>query len=381
MSTVLDSLREKRQQTHADATVIAKRAADANRYLTQHEQSEFERLTGELDALDERIAQVADEDRRAAGQDATIRGIESRPVTQPGVGADRRLPPLMPDGPVLEELHRALGDNRSTRVETRAAVTSPASGASTLTTTIGSGRGEPRRIASAAGLSVDEVAGVERVAYPVFGAGDAGLTAEGVAKTEYAAVTPGLTNPQMITIWTDVTRQAILTMTDFEAKLRTVHAARVANREDKLLVDTVLATGGIQTELGAAVTADKVLTAAAKVSAGGAGADANLVILNPGNAAAVLGTSVGQGGSASPEFSEFLPRIHGMQVYLSNHVAAGAALVGAWSAGSRFVVGLRPTVLIDAVSQIKTNTITILLEEAVCLAVDEPLAFCRIAAT
>jgi hypothetical protein len=120
---------------------------------------------------------------------------------------------------------------------------------------------------------------------------------------------------------------------------------------------------------------DAWLDAAAMVCAGDVASEPNLAVVNPADVRAIVGTDVGTGGSASPAFQSFLPTIHGMQIYPSNAISSGEILIGAWNVASRFIVGVPPVVLVDAVSGIKTNEVTILMEEAVQIAVDEPQGF------
>jgi hypothetical protein len=54
---------------------------------------------------------------------------------------------------------------------------------------------------------------------------------------------------------------------------------------------------------------------------------------------------------------------------------AGFALIGAWAAGSTLVVGNRLTYVVDPFTGLKSNIVTVLAEEAVGLAVEEPGAF------
>lgn len=335
-------------------------------------------LNGEADELAKTVDELRKRNARLRAAVFAGHGEHGADTGPPARGWDgRSLPALQPDADQVRQLHRAALGGQSLRTEVRAVVTSALSGADQLTVPLSMPGRMERRIAAAGSLAVENVAGITSAAFPVFGAGDAGITAEGAAKTEYDTITAGTVTPQMITIFTDTTRQNVLTMLNFEAKLRSVLAAKVSRREDLLLAATVLADAGIQALIGA-LSADAVLEAAALVAAGDVAAEPNLVLLNPADVPTVLGPDVGAGGSASPGFEAFLPVIHGMRVYPTTAVTAGEALVGAWNAAAHLVVGLAPTFLVDAVSGIKTNTITILLEEAVALAVDEPQGFVHI---
>jgi HK97 family phage major capsid protein len=71
--SLLAELRSRRSSAVARLSAIADPAATANRYLTDAEQRDFERLRAELDQLDERIAEVTKDDQRAADADAQLR--------------------------------------------------------------------------------------------------------------------------------------------------------------------------------------------------------------------------------------------------------------------------------------------------------------------
>lgn len=339
------------------------------------EKARLEPTLKELRARRDRIAELATNPYATERANPT-----NEPRERPESVRDGALPALWPTDDEVRRLHAAVRGNDRVRLETRALVPSTSTGASDLASQLPLRGRQERRIAAAGGLQTVPVSGIESVEFPVFGADTAGIAAEGATKSEFDSITAGSATPQMISIWTDTTRQNILTMTNFEAKLRTVLSSRVANREDQLLVDTVLGTTGI-TAVAGPLDADVVLEAAATVAAGDVASEPNLVLLNPADVPLVLGVDVGAGGTASPEFGMFLPGIHGMRVYPTSHITAGEALVGAWNVAARLVVGLSPTFLVDAVSGIKTNTVTILLEEAVALAVDEPAGFAHISGT
>lgn len=302
------------------------------------------------------------------------------PFLPAGMSRRDAIPALWPSAEDARRLHRAALNGSNLRLESRAVVTTALTGAAELAVPLAQRGRRERRIVVAAGLGAESVAGVTTAQYPVFGAGDAGITPEGGTKTEYSAITPGESTPQVIAIWTDTTRQNVLTMPTFEGKLRTVLAAKVARREDVLVTATVLATPGIQTLVDATLDADTVLLAAGMVAAGDVAAEPNLCLVNPDDLPAVVGTTVGTGGSASPDFGTFLPSVHGLQLYPTAAIPAGELLVGAWNAAAHFIVGIPPTFLIDAFSAIKTNAITMLLEEAVNIAVDEPQGFVHVTA-
>lgn len=368
---VLEDVRAQRAKVYEQAKTIADAAAAAARNFTEAEQRDYDRLSAELDRYDERIKDLAGGQQRQQQATAVLDQYRS------GTGYRDSPPSLLPDQEALGRLHEAARSGETLRVEARAVVTTTDTGASNLATTLTRPDREPRRIAAASGMGAQMVTGLESVEFPIFGSGAAGLATEGAAKTEYDNITPGSRTPVVIAIWSDSTRQNLWTMPDFEARLRAVLAAKVANREDLLLVTEVLGTTGIQSVTGP-VSPDLVLQAAAQVAASDVAAEPNLLLLNPADVPTVLGVDVGAGGEASPAFGAFLPGIHGMRVYPSNHVTAGEAILGAWPAAARFIVGLSPTFLVDSTSQIKSNVVTILAEEAVNIAVDEPTGFVHI---
>lgn len=292
------------------------------------------------------------------------------------------LPGLMPSPEQLVELRAVIDDQRAVRVpvdsrdtQHRAAVTTTQTGRPVAGPSAAGNR-EPRRILASAGIPVERVAGVSGLAFPVFGAGAANIVAEGAVKPEYAAITAGTATPQMISVWTDFTRQATLSMPGFESRLRNKLAALVAKREDQLVVAKVLATIGIQTyaaPLAATPYADTLLGAAGLVLASDVAQAPNLAIIAPADVPKIFGGGVGANGE-SPD-AELRLDLHGMDVYVSSAMTAGAAIVGAWNVASRIVLGMQPTMFVDAMTGLKSNLITHLLEEAVDLAIEEPTGF------
>ena len=322
----------------------------------------------ELDREVDRLAEEIDDKAQRERDDALANSLEAG-------GAANSVHSLLPDQTTVRDLYRAIEDSTTVRREQRAAVLTTGTGADELTATMRLSSREPRRIARAGAIPSQRVSGVQSVGFPVFGAGDADIQTEGQTKQEYDGITGDTATPQLIAIWTDFSRQVATTQQGFEQKLRQVLASKVANREDLLLTTTALATTGIQTLDMAAVDPDAVLEAAAMVASSDVATEPNLALVNPSDLADLVGVDVGSGGRASPDLRTFLPDIHGLSIYPTNHIDAGEILVGAWNAAARYVVGLPPTYLVDAVSQIKQNLITVLLEEAVNLAVDEPDGF------
>ncbi|WP_129667320.1 phage major capsid protein [Phytoactinopolyspora endophytica] len=352
---------------------------DLNTEIEEHQDAIREMRTRKerLRALAGNPANLEQGSRGDFGQPGNLVTGELSPFSS----SDESLPSLMPTRDELQRLHAAVRVGTNARLESRATVTTSESGADNLATELPTRPRRERRIAVAAGLGRENVAGVTSVEFPVFGSGDADIPgSETATKQEYDNVSADSATPSVIAIWTRTTRQNLLTMRNFEGKLRSVLAAKVARREDELLVDTVLANDDIQL-LNQSVSADAVLEAAAMVADSDVASNPNLVAINPSDAPTLLGADVGSGGTASPPFAEFLPTIHGMSVYITNHVDEGEAIVGAWNMASHLVVGISPTFLVDSLSRVTTNEITLLLEEAVALAIDEPDGFVHVAST
>ena len=331
--------------------------------LTPAQKTRWAELDREVDELAEQIADKLDGQRQAA-IDAHLGDDHPGSVHS-----------LLPDERTLRHLYGAVTEGGSVKLENRAAVLSGDTGADQLTARMSTAGREPRRIARAAALPTQRVRGIESVAYPIFGAGDAGIQTEGQAKDEFDGITPGTATPQVIAVWTDVSRQVLATQQQFEARLRSALASKVARREDVLLVTEVLGTTGIQTLDMATVDPDAVLQAAAMVASSDVAAEPTLAVVNPADLPDLVGVDVGSGGRASPSLESFLPSIHGLALYPSSAIGVGEILLGAWNAAARYVVGMPPTFMVDALSQMKTNLITILLEEAVTIGVDQPEGF------
>lgn len=235
---------------------------------------------------------------------------------------------------------------------------------------------EPRRISTAAGLTREDVAGTSGVAFPVFLAGAAAQTAEGVAKQEYDNINPGTALPKVISIWTEFTRQAMWAHGTFEQRLRQKLAGLVAAQEDILLQTKVAATAGIQTQAFVAGNqAGQVLIGAAKVQAA-VNVPPDVALVNPADIALLFGA--GLANTPPGELAALDLNLFGMRVYPTNAQTAGFVLLGAWRACSKFVVGVPPFYQVDPFTGMKTNKVTTLLEEAVDIAVEEPAGFISI---
>lgn len=396
MNPYLKAKLERYQTLRTSIEEIQTRAGNEARDLTPEEVRTIGERTEEGRGLYDELAPEIEAHERSA-KIANLAG-ELDQGTPPQmldgrlVHAEDRMPPmaprLMPTYEQVAELHRAVAEQRPLRItvadrprggEHERAVVNVDDTADVNVALAPRETREPRRLAVAARLAVQRVQGVTDVTYPVFNAGAADIAAEGTKKAEYDAITPGLSTPQVIAVHTDATRQALESVSSLDVRLRQKHAALIAKREDLLLVQTVLATTGIGSLTGASASApfaDTLLAAAAVVLGSDVGAAPNLAAINPADVVAVFGGAVGASGE-SPE-SRLRLDLHGMDVYVTPAVAAGTALVGAWEAASRFIVGWDPTVLVDPYSKMTLNIVTTLTEEAVALAVDEPTGFVKV---
>lgn len=292
---------------------------------------------------------------------------------------DEGPPPLMPNRAQIEELHRATFERRPVRIvaerepgETFAVVTVGTDVGRPATHLPGAGRLSPLRIADLVGLPTDNVGWGGQARFPIFGAGAAGVAAEGAAKTEYDNVNPGDATPVTLNVWTDITGQA-QSVPSFEAKLRNKLARLIATLENEQLRAKVAGTVGINTQaFTAGDQAVQILRAAASIEAV-IGVRPDLLLFNPADTAAIFGTAVSN--AAPQEIAALSVRIFGMIGLPLSTQPAGFVLVGAWAAGSTFVVGNGLTFMVDPFTQMKNNVVTVLAEEAVDLAVEEPPAF------
>lgn len=396
MNKQLLTLQARHDQALADAKAIQNRAAAEDRDLTQDEFRETSELAATMASAVGVIEHVKAEEARTRAVGALAASISGS-----GGQASSVVPPLLPSVEQLAEMHRAaldgapprrwvVGDDLQHRDGPgedavslgagghRAALGTAQVGLPVMGLASGHVLRQPRRISTAARLSVETVTGVTPVEFPVFGDGTADITAEGATKSEYAAVTKGTATPAVIAVWTDATRQALMSMPSFEARLRAKLAALVAKREDVLMCARVLATSGIQTVTaagsGATAYGDALLSAAALVLSSDVAAAPDLAVVHPLDVVKIFGGSATGAGGETPQ-TDLRLSLHGLAVYPSTAVTQGTALVGAWAAGAHFIVGMPPTYLVDAASQLKANKITILHEEAVTLAIDEPTAF------
>src|SRR5699024_2051224 len=121
---------------------------------------------------------------------------------------------------------------------------------------------------------------------------------------------------------------------------------------------------------------ESLLEAAAVVAGSDAAADANAAVVHPKDIRKVFKNAYGLSGE-TPQ-AELRLNIHGMAVYPSTAVDEGEALVGAWNAASKLIVGLQPTFMTDPYSQMKSNIVTVLGETAKNIAVFEPRGFAKV---
>lgn len=405
MNTIIKTKRNRYEELRSAIQTVRETAQREDRDLSEPEMRQVEEYAGECRSLWSEIEELAEEQHRServaqiAGQVAGGGEFESlgapkpRPADPYTDGRAEYLPPkLMPSREQVEALYAGVSGDAAHAVRVR--ITEPSERehlrAAVTTAQTGTASGEldarplrePRRLATTAGLLTSRVNGVSAAKYPIFGAGVADIVAEGAAKPEYAAVTPGSSTPQVISVWEDFSRQALTSMLTFEDKLRNKLARLVAVREDKLLVATALATSGIQVFDRSAINAerygDSLLGAAGLVVGSDVAAEPDVAVVNPTDIVKIFG-GANTGPQGETPQSQLRLQLHGMTLYPSSAVTAGTALVGAWSACARFVDGLGGVMyLVDGVSQMKNNLVTLLAEEAVNLAVEEPSGFVNV---
>ncbi|GAB3884568.1 phage major capsid protein [Terrabacter terrigena] len=84
MSEVVKRLRERRANVWEQAKALADRAADENRNFNGEEQSSWDTLNAELDALDKRIKAVIDGEQRAKETEEAFSRLEAKPDQRGG---------------------------------------------------------------------------------------------------------------------------------------------------------------------------------------------------------------------------------------------------------------------------------------------------------
>ncbi|MEQ7124715.1 hypothetical protein ABN034_09330 [Actinopolymorpha sp. B11F2] len=394
MNPFLKAQRERYERLRSNIAALQDAATRDGRDFSEDEVRQVNEQAAEARTLAASIEYLTDEDKRAEqvrelaarldggdGQVRNLGGGEADPYGDEQTG----VPALMPSRAQVADMFRAVADGKPLRVTTGHAGVDHTRAVVTLAGDVGTPQTalsartpiEPRRIALAANLTSEGVSGASGAVFPVFLAGAAGQTAENVAKTEYFNINPGTAAPKTLAVWTDFTRQASSSHTAFEGRLRQKLAALVAAQQDILLCAKVLGTTGIQVQAATGdPMAQQLLVAAGKVAASDVGQAPDLVAVNPADLGKIMGAGVGN--TPPGELAELHLTLHGMVVYPTTAITAGTALVGAWRAASRLVVGMSPTYMLDPYTQMKSNIITALLEEAVDLAVEEPSGFVNV---
>jgi HK97 family phage major capsid protein len=74
MSNILDSLKTQRDTLASQVTDLAERSVAENRNLTADEQTKFDQIMVDIDAIDKRRATMQEQEQRAADLDASFRG-------------------------------------------------------------------------------------------------------------------------------------------------------------------------------------------------------------------------------------------------------------------------------------------------------------------
>ena len=298
----------------------------------------------------------------------------------PAAGLPRGgVPPLMPNRAQLAELTRAFNDRQPCRItcehepaETFATITTATSHNKTRDT-LPVRALNPLRIADLVGMPVQDVGYAGEAAFPVFGAGTPpGVTAEGGAKPEFSAVTPGSAIPGVLASWTDVTAQ-LQSIDGFEQKLRNKLARLIALGENERMRAIVAGTAGLPVQaFVAGDQAVQILRAGATIEAA-VGVRPDLMLFNPSDTLAIFGTSVSNAWPA--EIAELSMKVFGMISLPMSTQPAGFVLVGAWAACSQFVSGQGLVYMVDPYTQMKNNVVTIMGEEAMSLGVEEVTGF------
>lgn len=341
------------------------------RPLTDDEVSQYEALEASLSAS-RRDSEVRA--RQQAYNMPAPADLQNIAHVAPAAGSG--LPSLMPSAQGLAELHAALSERRATRITTpsftNATVTTTQTGkpSSPLSVT---GRGGPIRIAELAGIGSETVPWGGTTIFPILAAGTApSATGEGVAKPEYSGVTAGSVSPQTLAVWTDFSNQA-LSVENVGLKVRNKLARLVATGENNLLRAKVVGTSGVVTQAFVAGDQSVQILRSAAIIQAAMNVRPDLMLFNPADTVTLFGTAVSN--AAPAEIAELSTQLFGLLALPMDAQTAGFVTMGAWSAGSRLVVGLPPTYATDPFTAMKSNVTTVLLEEAVDLAVEEPEAF------
>ncbi|HMF60271.1 MAG TPA: hypothetical protein VK595_07865, partial [Vicinamibacterales bacterium] len=87
MSEVVTRLRDRRANVWEQAKELADTAANENRAVGAEEQSKWDTLNAELDALDTRVKSVIEGEQRAKDTEEAFSRLEGKPREQGGQGA------------------------------------------------------------------------------------------------------------------------------------------------------------------------------------------------------------------------------------------------------------------------------------------------------
>jgi len=77
---LIEDLRARRKNVYTEAKALANKAATENRAFDHAEENAWHRLNADLDALDERIGEIAEQEQRAEGAAQYFRDLSARPV-------------------------------------------------------------------------------------------------------------------------------------------------------------------------------------------------------------------------------------------------------------------------------------------------------------
>lgn len=221
-----------------------------------------------------------------------------------------------------------------------------------------------------------------------------GKTAEGAEKPQihptYAAVTAAL---QKIAAHLKESDELLSDAPFLESVVRGRGVYEVRKAIEKYLVDTLLATSGIDTTVNTGISFDNLLKAKMEIM-DNVGYEADAIVINPADLETLLLSKDGNnqyfmGGPAYAPYGNgvyggYLP-IWGMKVVPSNAIASGTALVGAFKACASVVTkaneGFRVEVANQNEDDFVKNMITVRIEERLLEAVRLPGGFAKVSTT
>lgn len=414
-SAYLEPARRRHAEVRAEVRTITDAAQRAGRDLTADELGRVTTLAGEANRLAEAIEGMAREDARAGavaasavgahrgegqadgddylrgarplGSSMGAAGVESLGALGAGaaqVPAAAAVPALLPSAAQAAEQIEHMRSREMARRwavdgdHERAAVTTANAGYAALTIPP-RGTQEPRRIAVAAGLPVEEVEGYVALSWPVFGPGAADVVAELATKPAYTAVTTDTARPVTIAITSEFSTQTDLTVPGYRTALQRKLAQFVAKRENALVVAQVVAAAPAQmTAPTGQRPADSLLAAAATI-VDDAEVPPTMALVNPADVVRILGGEGASGPNGEAPAAGLRLAVAGLDLFPTSLVAAGSAIVGAWAAGMTFILGQRPTLLVDPFTKMDTNVIRVRLEEGVTAVLHDKTTFRRVA--